>query len=57
MDDYATMERRLVARVVNYGSTLGGGLGHAAAYGDIDHTQIGQEWDWVHAVSSPNSSR
>ena len=46
MDDYATMERRLVARLLNYWRTLGGGLGHAAAYGDIDHTKIGQEWDW-----------
>lgn len=46
MDDYATMERRLVARLLKYWRSLGGGLGRPAAYSDIDHTKIGQEWDW-----------
>ena len=46
MDDYATMERRLVARLLKYWRSLGGGLGRAAAYSDIEHTKIGQEWDW-----------
>lgn len=46
MDDFATMERRLVARLLKYWRSLGGGLGRAAAYSDIEHTKIGQEWDW-----------
>lgn len=46
MDEYAVMERRLVARLLKYWRSLGGGLGRAAAYSDIEHTEIGQEWDW-----------
>ncbi len=46
MDEYAAMERRLVARLLKYWRSLGGGLGRAAAYSDIEHTEIGQEWDW-----------
>lgn len=46
MDDYAVMERRLVARLLKYWRKLGGGLGSAAAYSDIDRADIGEEWDW-----------
>lgn len=46
MDVYVAMERRLVARLLKYWRTLGGGLGHAAVYRDLDHTAIGEAWDW-----------
>ena len=46
MDDFAAMERRLVARLLKYWRGLGGGLGRAAAYSDVDRADIGQEWDW-----------
>ena len=44
MDNYAAMERRLVARLLKYWRGLGGGLGRLAAYSDINYADIGQEW-------------
>jgi hypothetical protein len=56
MDDYANMERRLVARLLQYWRTLGGGLGNAAAYSDVDRAEIGAEWDWCFVLDCREDS-
>ena len=57
MNDYAAMERRLVARLLKYWRGLGGGLGRLPAYSDVDHTSIGEEWDWCFVLDCRQEAR